>query len=88
MPAPDVPSLGRLQELARRNAQSARLLQALLQWQAADDPLLALLRGELEGNVAYFEMIAAGLAARLARAAQDQGRGRSGDERRRSGEGC
>jgi hypothetical protein len=39
---PDARSLARLQELAGRNAQSARLLQAILQGQVADDLLLAL----------------------------------------------
>ena len=68
---PDVPSLARLQELAGRNAQSARFLQTILQGQVVDDLLLALLRGELEGRAAYFEDVAAGLAARLARAAQE-----------------
>ena len=68
---PDVQSLAQLQELAGRNAQSARLLQVILQGQVPDDLLLALSRGELEGSVAYFEEVAAGLAARLARAAQE-----------------
>ena len=69
----DVPSLARLQELAGRHAQNARLPQTILQGQVADDLLLALLRGELEGSVAYFEEVATGLAARLAKMAQTQG---------------
>lgn len=43
----------------------------ILQGQVPDDLLLALLRGELEGSVTYFEEVAAGLAAKLARAAQE-----------------
>ena len=70
---PDVLSLARLQELAERNAQSARLLQTILQGQVADDLLLALLRAELEGSVAYFEEVAAGLAARIEQADRERG---------------
>jgi hypothetical protein len=68
---PDVPSLARLQELVGRNAQSARLLQTILQGQIADDLLLALLRGELEGSAAYFEEAAAGLEARIHQAGRE-----------------
>ena len=68
---PGIPSLTRLQEIADRNAQSAKLIQLILQGQAWDEVVLALLRGELEGAVAYFEDVAAGLAARIEQAGRD-----------------
>ena len=72
MPSPpDVSSLARLQELADRNAQSAKLLGLILQGQALDTVLVAILRSELEGARAYFESVAAGLEARIHRAGRE-----------------
>ena len=68
---PSIPSLARLQEIADRNAQSAKLIQLILQGQAWDEVVLALLRGELEGAVAYFEDVAAVLAARIKQAGRE-----------------
>ena len=67
---PDVSSLARLQELADRNAQSAKLLGLILQGQALDTVLQAILRNELEGAMAYFESVAAGLEARIHQASR------------------
>ena len=68
---PDVPSLARLQELAERNAQSAKLLGLILQGQALDTVLQGILPRGHEGAMAYFEGVAAGLEARIHQAGRE-----------------